>query len=223
MSELKERVVNPWFQILDIDTREKGIEMLKKIEFHARCSHRSEDRVTPTSWEGTVKRVCIDRGDWSVAEHLCVTVVMYTDRGITHEIVRHRIGSYTQESTRFVNYEKKMAPSFIYPRSQDLTLDPDWMEAIAAAELAYKRLLAKGWTPQEARSVFPNALGSKIHVTYNLRNWRYFFLARTSREAHPQMRELVIPMLTRFQWLIPILYDDIKPEETQQHNFKQMR
>lgn len=217
------RVVDPWFEILDITTREQGIELLRKVEFHARNSHRSEDRITPTSWEGTVKRVCLDRGDWSVAEHNSVTVVMYTDRGITHEIVRHRIGSYTQESTRFVNYEKKMPPSFLYPRPQDPTIDIDWLLAIERAELAYKKLLAKGWTPQEARSVFPNALGSKIHVTYNLRNWRYFFLARTSREAHPQMRQLTIPLLARFKELIPILFDDIEAETTQQHNFKQMR
>jgi thymidylate synthase (FAD) len=71
--------------------------------------------------------------------------------------------------------------------------------------------------------VLPNGLGSQIDVTYNLRNWRYFFLARTSREAHPQMRQLVIPILKRFRELIPILYEDIVPEETQQHNFKQMR
>jgi thymidylate synthase (FAD) len=150
---------------------------------------------------------------------------MFTDRGITHEIVRHRIGAYTQESTRFVNYEKKMPPRFVYPRekSDDIGFDLDWLAAVLHCEFAYRALLKKGWTPQEARSVLPNSLGSQIDVTYNLRNWRYFFLARTSREAHPQMRELVIPILKKFQELIPILYEDIVPEETQQHNFKQMR
>jgi len=221
--DTRERVVKPWYRILNLGFREDGIKLLQQVEYHARVSHRSEDRITDTSWEGTVKRVCIDRGDWSVAEHVNVTVVMYTDRGITHEIVRHRIGSYTQESTRFVNYEKKMKPNFIYPRPQDEKINTTWLNAIIAAETAYKALLSEGWTPQEARSVFPNALGSTIHVTYNLRNWRYFFLARTSREAHPQMRELVIPILEHFKRLIPILYDDIQPEETQQHNFKQMR
>jgi thymidylate synthase (FAD) len=178
--------------------------------------------MTETSYDKFLRQVVLNRGDWSVVEHAVVTVEMFTDRGITHEIVRHRIGAYTQESTRFVNYEKKMPPSFLYPRAGE-PFDYDWLAAILACETAYRALLAKGWTPQEARSVLPNGLGSQIDVTYNLRNWRYFFLARTSREAHPQMRQLVIPILKRFRELIPILYEDIVPEETQQHNFKQMR
>jgi thymidylate synthase (FAD) len=222
MTELVKRVKTPWFKIEDLETREDGIRLLKKVEKRARKSHRSEDRITEDSWEKCVRRVCIERGDWSVAEHAHVTVEMFTDRGITHEIVRHRIGAYTQESTRFVNYEKKMPPSFLYPKAGS-ALDYDWLACIMACEHTYRLLLAKGWTPQEARSVLPNGLGSQIDVTYNLRNWRYFFLARTSREAHPQMRELVIPILKKFQELIPILYEDIQPEETQQHNFKQMR
>ena len=178
--------------------------------------------MTETSYDKFLRQVVLNRGDWSVVEHAVVTVEMFTDRGITHEIVRHRIGAYTQESTRFVNYEKKMPPSFLYPRAGE-TFDYDWLAAILTCETAYRALLAKGWTPQEARSVLPNGLGSQIDVTYNLRNWRYFFLARTSREAHPQMRQLVIPILKKFRELIPILYEDIVPEETQQHNFKQMR
>jgi thymidylate synthase (FAD) len=221
--DVVERVKEPWFKIEDLKTKADGIKLLQHCEKRARKSHRSEDRMTEDSYEKFLRQVVLNRGDWSVVEHAVVTVEMFTDRGITHEIVRHRIGAYTQESTRFVNYEKKLPPSFLYPRAQDDSFDMDWLAAIIACENAYKRLLAKGWTPQEARSVFPNALGSQIDVTYNLRNWRYFFLARTSREAHPQMRQLVIPLLRKFQELIPILYEDIQPEETQQHNFKQMR
>jgi len=151
LMETAERVIDPWFDVLDLKTRDEGIALLRKVEARARVSHRSEDRITDKSWETTIRRVVLERGDWSVAEHEKVTVTVFTDRGITHEIVRHRVGSYTQESTRFVNYEKKMAPSFLYPRPQDEALDMDWLAAIASAELAYRRLLAKGWTPQEAR------------------------------------------------------------------------
>ncbi|HEV2174015.1 MAG TPA: FAD-dependent thymidylate synthase, partial [Nitrospira sp.] len=124
-----------------------------------------------------------------------------------------RIASFTQESTRFVNYAKKMPPSFIYPK--DGEPDPDWTAAIEQCEASYRALLDKGWRPQEARSVFPNALSSKIVVTFNLRTWRHFFLMRTTKEAHPQMRQVTIPLLAEFQRLVPVLYEDIVPESRQ--------
>jgi thymidylate synthase (FAD) len=174
--------------------------------------------------------VVLSHGDWSVTEHASISVEFYVDRGITHEIVRHRLASYTQESTRFVNYEKKMPPSFLYPKPLILTdagqtaegmdhvmasFDEDWLATIAAIEIGYKKLIAKGWKPQEARSILPNALGSKIVMTCNLRNWRHFLLMRTTRETHPQCREVTIPLLKIFQERIPIFYEDITPMGSQ--------
>ena len=97
------------------------------------------------------------------------------------------------------------------------------MTAIENAEWAYRELLAAGWRPQEARSVFPNALSSKIMVTFNLRTWRHFFLMRTSKEAHPQMRQVTIPLLAEFQRLVPVLYEDIVPESRQVDNIAKGR
>jgi thymidylate synthase (FAD) len=140
---------------------------------------------------------------------------MVVDRGITHEIVRHRLFSFTQESTRFVNYEKKMPPSFIMP---DLSVLPyrtaaegDWKAGIEVADKTYRDLLKQGCSPQIARSVFPNALASRIVVTGNLRNWRHFLLMRCTKEAHPQMRQVTIPLLEQFKEKIPILFEDIEP------------
>jgi thymidylate synthase (FAD) len=99
-------IVTPYARILDIHTRAAGIELLKKIEWCGRISHRSEDAQTPESWERFIKAVVIDHGDWSIVEHATATVDMVVDRGVTHELVRHRLFSFTQESTRFVNYEK---------------------------------------------------------------------------------------------------------------------
>lgn len=228
-----------------------GVLMLKKIEQIARISHRSEDKITNDSWERFISAVVLQKGDWSVTEHAIIGVEFVVDRGITHELVRHRIGSYTQESTRFVNYEKHMPPSFIYPKeakycnpclgghglfwidahkrymhttNDDCTAnyEPIWLDAIERAEYAYKGLLIRGWTPQEARSVFPNALASTIYVTYNLRMWRWFFLMRTTKEAHPQMREVTIPLLKCFKESIPLLFDDIEPLQTQAHNLRSL-
>lgn len=227
-------VVQPSFEIYnDAEPGEAfeyvdGLMLLKKIEYMARISHRSEEAQTESSWERFLRGVIIAHGDWSVVEHASLTVIFYVDRGITHEIVRHRMASYTQESTRFVNYEKKMPPSFLYPIAEPHVVevqkfDEDWMKAIETCEESYKKLIGKGWKPQLARSVFPNALGSKIAMTCNLRNWRHFLLMRTTREAHPQMKEVTIPLLDRLKRMIPILFEDIEPEATQVENLKKAR
>lgn len=231
-----------------------GEELLKKVEWCARISHRSEEAVTNDSWKRIIKSVVLDHGDWSVVEHATVSVDMVVDRGITHEWVRHRLFGFTQESTRFVNYEKKMPPSFIYPDpavacseclcgsdvdyndmserfehvvgpEHDLSVipcsyDTEWMEAVRTAEGAYRNLLARKWAPQLARSVFPNALASRIITTGNLRNWRHVLMMRTTQEAHPQMKQVTIPLLKEFQEKIPLLFDDIVPNRKQSEAMK---
>jgi len=249
-------IVKPYVLVDDYDlgSSEQGIRMLRKIERIARISHRSEEAQTETSWDRFLRAVVLSHGDWSVTEHASISVEFYVDRGITHEIVRHRLASYTQESTRFVNYEKKMPPSFLYPKTWNAEgwdeksvidldnwsvdsishiatdvkavneesrnmfveqFDQDWLHCIAVVEDTYKKLIGKGWKPQEARSILPNALGSKIVMTCNLRNWRHFLLMRTTRETHPQCREVTIPLLKIFQERIPIFYEDIEPMGSQ--------
>lgn len=207
--------------------RSDGIALLRHVEWCARISHRSEDAVTADSWERILKSIVLEHGDWSVTEHASVTVDALVDRGITHEWVRHRLFAYTQESTRFVNYEKKMPPSFISPfldEVKDTTADYEaWSFVIHNAERVYRDLLAAGQPPQIARSVFPNALASRLIVTGNLRNWRHFFIMRTSKESHPQMRQVTIPLLEEFQSKIPLLYDDIVPGEKQSIAMKKAR
>jgi thymidylate synthase (FAD) len=208
-------------------TEEHGKALLRHIEWCARISHRSEDAVTEDSYERLIRSVVLQHGDWSVVEHAAVSVDFYVDRGITHEIVRHRLFAFTQESTRFVNYEKKIPPSFVRPDfsgcRQPESAARAWEEAIDIAENQYRNLLAHGAAPQLARSVFPNSLASRLIVTGNLRNWRHFFLMRTSKEAHPQMREVTIPLLAEFKAKIPILYEDIEPLATQRQNLEKGR
>lgn len=247
------RIVRPYAKIMEPDLMAGA---LGRIEYAARVSHRSEENAGDSP-EKFIRAVVLGHGDWSVVEHVSASVEFLVDRGITHEIVRHRIASYTQESTRFVNYAKKMPPSFIYPivgvecpyclngdppTPQGTTIyaqhckpwihgmgtleccyNPAWLVAIQSAEDEYRNLLDIGWRPQEARSVFPNALSSKIIVTLNLRTWRHFFLMRTSKEAHPQMRQVTIPLLSEFQRLVPVLYEDIVPESRQVDNIAKGR
>lgn len=201
-------------------TQDDGIRMLRFIEEQARISHRSEDRLTEDSWEKFIKVIVVDRGDWSVTEHASITATIRTERGVTHEMVRHRLASYTQESTRFVRY-KEGNMEFIPPANLKNTTR--WTAAMVSAEHSYRDMLENGERPQEARGVLPTNVAATIAMTTNLRNWRLFFLMRTSKETHPDFKRITIPMLAEFQKVVPLLYDDITPEQRQVDNLKKAR
>jgi thymidylate synthase (FAD) len=212
------KLIEPSFKILTPFgecTPEIGVMLLRHIEAMARISHRSEDRQTEDSWKRFIETIVIQHGDWSVTEHASLTVVCQVDRGVTHELVRHRLFSFTQESTRFVNYGKLGKElEFIRPANAPFPLD-SWNSTLRLCEEEYFDLLNAGWRPQEARSVLPNALAARIAITGNLRNWRWFFLARTTKETHPDFLRLSLPLLNEFKKLIPLLYDDIEPLQKQ--------
>lgn len=216
-------IVEPYAKLMDVSDKEEGIRLLRKIEWCGRISHRSEDAQGADSWDRFIRAIVLQHGDWSIVEHAIATVDMLVDRGITHEIVRHRLFSFTQESTRFVNYEKKMAASFIMPPDLNEAQRVSWERNIGQAEMSYREAISQGCAPQIARSVFPNALASRIIVTGNLRNWRHFLLMRTTKEAHPQMRQVTIPLLAEFQAKIPILFEDIEPNGRQATNIAKGR
>lgn len=201
-------------------TPEIGVKLLRWIEQQARISHRSEDAQTETSYARFIPSIVVQHGDWSICEHSHVTAVIRTDRGITHELVRHRLFSYTQESTRFCNYKKKGEIEIIRPfeiqESNDWGSSYEaWHDSVSRACHTYLNLLDKKVRPQEARSVLPNCLASTISVTGNLRAWRWLFQARTSQETHPDFRTFSVPMLKEFQRCIPYLFDDLVPFEKQ--------
>ena len=203
-------IIKPYFIIEDeID----GEKILKNLERYGRTCYKSEEKITPESATGFVKGI-LKSGHESVIEHEKVTVRIVCDRGVTHEIVRHRLASYSQESTRYCNYKSRgiqvIEPFFF---AGDKLKYQAWKEAMEACERGYNKLIELGATPQEARSVLPNSLKTEIVVTYNLREWRHFFKLRTSKRAHPQMREVVVPLLKEFQKRIPVIFDDIVVEK----------
>lgn len=197
----------------------EGVNALRRIEYQARISHRSEDAQTSESYMRFIPVVVIKQGDWSVTEHASVTVEIVHDRGMTHEIVRHRPFSPTMESTRFINYNKKMPPSYISPflggNKVEIEATPaykTWLAGVEDSDWRYRRLISDfKVAPQIARSSLPHALAAKISLTGNFRMWRHFLLMRTTKDAHPQMRQIAIPLLKDFQITIPFLYDDIIP------------
>ena len=214
------RLTNPYKSQL---TREDGVKMLQFIEAQARISHRSENGMKEDSWERFIEAVVLKHGDWSVVEHCSITATIRTDRGVTHELVRHRLFSFTQESTRFVRNAGEM--EFICPDGLlgDLKALVMHEDAMKDAENLYHWMLDRKHAPQDARSILPNSLAATIAVTGNLRNWRHFFLMRTSKETHPDFKRISIPMLAEFQRIVPLLYDDIVPENRQVDNLRLAR
>lgn len=196
-----------------VESRIDSDYILKQIELAGRTAYKSEDKITPDSARDFVKMI-MGRGHQSVIEHQFVTVRIICDRGVSHEIVRHRLASYTQESTRYCNYTKGKFGSeitVIEPCfwSQDDEKYQVWKQTIEQIEDGYNKLIELGATPQEARSVLPNSLKTEIVMTMNLREWRHFFTLRTSKAAHPQMREVAVPLLEEFKKSIPVIFDDI--------------
>jgi len=181
-----------------------GIATLRHIERCGRVCYKSEWRITDDSYAGFVRKI-IANGHEAVLEHASATVRMVCDRGVSHEIVRHRMASYCQESTRYVGYDDI---EVICPESLSEAQFAAWETAMLACENAYKNLREQGCAPQIARSVLPNALKTELMMTANLREWRHFFRLRLGAGAHPQMREVAAMVLEELRAKIPIVFEE---------------
>ncbi|WP_297423925.1 FAD-dependent thymidylate synthase [Clostridium sp.] len=190
-----------------------GEEILKKIEKIGRVCYKSENNISEESAEKFIGNI-IKRGHESVIEHVSLSVRVICDRGVTHEIVRHRIASYSQESTRYCNYSSDKFGnelSFIKPCFWEETSESYkiWEKVMSQIEKDYITLIGNGAKPQEARSILPNSVKTEIVMTMNLREWRHFLKLRTSSAAHPQMREVAVIILNKFKKILPVIFDDI--------------
>lgn len=193
-----------------------GAVILSRIEAAGRVCYKSESKITDDSAAAFVRRI-IRSGHEAVLEHCNISLKFVCDRGVSHEIVRHRLASYCQESTRYCNYSKGdfggeitvIKPCYLDSETAAYSV---WLTACAAAEVAYFKLLDWGNTPQEARAVLPNSLKTEVVMTANLREWRHFFRLRCSHAAHPQMREVATQALALLHGLVPIVFDDIAAE-----------
>lgn len=181
-------------------------DVLNRIEKYGRVCYKSEDKIK----EGSAKRFVeslIKRGHESVLEHINVSFRIITDRGVSHELVRHRLASYSQESTRYVDYRGEM--EFIKPEGLTDQQYWDWKNACERAELSYGWLRSDGATPEIARSVLPNSLKTELIMTTNLREWRHILKLRSDKSAHPQIRLLAEMILFTFRSTLPTLVSDI--------------
>lgn len=187
---------------------------LEFIEAAGRTCYKSEDKIDEGSAKKFVSKI-LRSGHESVIEHVSASVRFITNRGVTHELVRHRLCAYSQESTRYVDYADNI--EFVLPvwvtsdavGSVYETGMAKFIESLESSERAYRALRDEGWRPEQAREVLPNALKTEIVMTANLREWRHVFRLRTSKAAHPQIRSLMRSCLLGFQDVIPVLFDDL--------------
>lgn len=225
-------LIRPSYKITTPDSQLDAV--LRRIEEAGRTAYKSGDKITSDSAESFVNKIII-LGHHSVLEHESMTVRFIVNRGFTHEEVRHRLCSYTQESTRFVDLKGKhiqfIVPPHFYPmlplpsmlidnhKSLDSVITTmnlrqyptltRWMRHMLNTEDVYKYMRLNGHPPQEARDVLCIALKTEIVHTANMREWRHIFSLRATKEAHPQMQEQMDALLTEMKTRIPILFDDI--------------
>jgi thymidylate synthase (FAD) len=207
------QAIKPYTQIYkDFD----GQKVLQKIEAAARTCYKSEGKIQEGSAAKLVAGL-IKSGHEAMLEHASVTVKFVVDRGISHELVRHRLASFAQESTRYCNYSKNdfgseitfIIPDYLEYKSEGWNI---WKESMKQAEDAYFKMLDFGLSPQQARAVLPNSLKTEVVMTANLREWRHFFKLRalgTTGKPHPQMLEVAVPLLEDMKNLIPVVFDDL--------------
>lgn len=208
------QVIKAGYEILD---PLNGEEILKKIEKVARVCYKSEDKIGEGTAEKLV-RALIKSNHLAMLEHFSFSVKFIVDRGVSHEIVRHRVASFAQESTRYCNYGKSGAVAFIKPCYLEDNTTPfdNWVDSCMRAESDYLTMLENGYTPQEARAVLPTSLKTEVVMTANLREWRHFFSLRacgSTGKPHPQMLEVAVPLLKELKGLIPVVFDDLEPME----------
>lgn len=207
------KVIEPGYQIL---SPINGTE-LQLIERAGRTCYKSEDKITDESAKQFVAGL-IKRQHEAMLEHSSLSIRFICDRGVSHELVRHRLASFAQESTRYCNYSKDkfgneltfIRPFFWDENSFEYSR---WLEVCKKVEDEYCRLMSQsGCTPQEARSILPNSIKTEVVMTTNYREWRHFFKLRAARAtgpAHPQMEQITRPLLEELKTLIPVVFDDI--------------
>lgn len=209
------KIINASYEIL---TPINGEQILKDIEKIGRTCYKSENLITEDSSKIFVRNL-IKCGHEAMLEHNNITVRFICDRGVSHELVRHRLASFAQESTRYCNYSKDkfgneltfIKPCFWNNENVHKAFEYKlWKSECERIEQTYFTLIRNGATPQEARSILPNSLKTEIVMTMNLREWRHFFKLRCDKAAHPQMREVANMILEEFKKNIPVVFNDLE-------------
>ena len=205
------KIIEPSVKLMrDFD----GEEIMKFIEQCGRTCYQSEARITENSAETFIRNI-IRNGHESVLEHFSCTFEIICDRGVMAELTRHRICSFSVESTRFCDYQSNAKfgseLTFIKPCfwEEDSLPYKSWQSAAKYAEEIYLGYREIGNPPEQARSILPNSLKTQVIMTANLREWRTVLKLRTSKRAHPQMRQIALMILDVLKEKLPVVFEDI--------------
>jgi len=208
------KIIEPSVTLLDEIDAEK---ILKKIELCGRVAYKSENNISADSAEKFIRNI-IKYGHESVLEHVSLSFRIICDRGVMAELTRHRLASFTVESTRFNDYSSDkfggeltfIRPCFWNKANENFE---GWSLAMQSLEKCYKVFRSEGATPQEARSILPNSLKTELIMTASLREWRTVLKLRTAKDAHPQMKQIANMILKIFKDKLPVIVEDIGNEK----------
>lgn len=208
------QIVDPYIQVEKVD----GTQIMKNIERACRTCYRSEGKITEGSYKTLLKN-CITRGHESVLEHEKVTIRMYCDLGVYKDLTRHRIASFSIESTRYCNYGKDKFGNelkFIKPCNMEegTKLYKLWEDACENIEKDYIEMSNLGALPDQLRMILPHSIAAEVTMTANIREWKHILNLRASSHTHPSIRQLMIPLLLHFKQIMPEIFEDV-PYDTE--------
>lgn len=207
------QIVDPYIQVEKVN----GIQIMKNIERACRTCYRSEGKITEESYKTLLKN-CITRGHESVLEHEKVTIRLYCDLGVYKDLTRHRIASFSIESTRYCNYGKDKFDNelkVIRPCNIEEGTDiyANWKNACETIEKNYMEMSKKGALPDQLRMILPHSIAAEVTMTANIREWKHILSLRASNHTHPSIRQLMIPLLLYFKQIMPEIFEDVPYDE----------
>jgi len=211
------KIIKPRVEFLDGLEPESVAGMMRLLERAARTCYKTEEKAGPGTADKLIKNI-LSRKPFpheSVIEHRVITVKFVCDRSASHQLVRHRLAAYSQESQRYCNYNKSGNLEVICPPTilAAEELFEDWLLHVESQYLFYQKMVAAKIPPEDARSVLPNCTKTEVVTTYNLRQWRHFLRIRTDSHAQWQIRGLALMILEEFRAKVPVIFDDVGPEE----------
>lgn len=204
------KIINPKIEVEQYDP----VKIMKNLERACRTCYRSEGLITEDSYKKLLKN-CINRGHESVLEHEKITVRMVCDIGVYKDLTRHRFGSFSIESTRYCNYGKDKFDNeikFIKPCNIEESTEEytEWQWCLSQIEESYMKMTELGCTPDQMRMILPHSTAAEVTMTANIREWRHILDLRTKKMTHPAIRQLLIPLLLKFKYTMPELFDEIE-------------
>jgi thymidylate synthase (FAD) len=204
------KIIEPTIQVEKVDYK----QVMKNLERACRTCYRSEGKITEESYKTLLKN-CINRGHESILEHEKVTIRMLCDIGVYKDLTRHRIASFSIESTRYCNYGKDKFDNqikFIKPVNMEegTELYNKWYDTCKIIEQNYIEMSKLEATPDQLRMMLPHSTAAEVTMTANIREWKHIFSLRCTKHTHPAVEQLMIPLLLKFKKEMPEIFDNVE-------------